>query len=173
MVVPSESKLVINGTSSIHDWSMEAVDFSCQLVFNINDAEVGQITNVQFSLAVDDIISDSNLMDRKAHDALKEEQSPYITFTQDVLKSFSTEKGQISGEISGYLSVAGETKEVVVPFTGKLLDNNRITVTGNLSLKMSAFNIEPPTAMLGVLKTDDAVALDYSFEFQPDLTSKR
>ncbi|MBN2481307.1 MAG: YceI family protein [Bacteroidales bacterium] len=172
-IVPSNSKLTIHGTSSVHDWIMEADQFTCNLVFELDDMKVQNIADIQFSVAVKDIRSESNLMDKKAYNALKEDQSPYITFRQTALESLNSENGQATGKISGYLSVAGKTKQVVVPFTGKILTNNRISVSGIISLKMSDFNVEPPTAMLGVLKTDDAITLNYSFEFNPDLTSDR
>ncbi len=172
-IVPSNSKLTISGTSSLHDWTMEADKFSCNLILNLSNMEVEQITDIRFSLAVKEIRSESNLMDKKAHDALNEDQSPRITFRQTRIESLSSKNGVLSGKISGILSVAGKTKQVIVPFTGEVFENNRISVRGNLSVKMSDFNIKPPTALLGVLKTDDMVKLDYSFEFNPDLISDR
>ncbi|MBN1158617.1 MAG: YceI family protein [Bacteroidales bacterium] len=172
-IVESRSKFAIHGTSSLHDWTMEAENFACNLVFDLDDMEVQNIADVHFSVAVKDIRSESNLMDNKAHDALQANRSPFITFRQAELQSLNSSNGQISGQISGFLTIAGKTNQVVVRFTGHVLDENRISVFGTLSLNMSDYNIEPPTAMLGVLKTYDSVTLEYSFEFNPVLTSDK
>lgn len=169
----SKSKLTISGTSSLHDWTMEADDFSCNVLLDVSNMEVKDLKNISFSLQVENIKSESNIMDKKAHDALKENKSPVITFRQQALESLNSNNGQVSGRISGSLTVAGRTKQVSLSFTGKVLENNTLSVTGKLPVKMTDFGIDPPTALLGTLKTDDAVTLEYSFEFNPDLTSNR
>ena len=169
----SKSKLTISGTSSLHDWSMEAEDFTCNVLLTVSNMEVKDLKNISFSLPVENIRSESNIMDNKAHDALKENKSPMITFRQQALESLSSSNGQVSGRVSGSLTVAGKTKQVSLSFTGKVLENNGLSVSGKLPVKMSDFGIDPPTALLGTLKTDDAVTLEYSFEFNPDLTSNR
>ena len=172
-VNPSKSKLVIEGTSSLHDWSMVAENFNCIVEFDLNNEKVNNISGITFSVPVKDIISDeSNLMDKKAHDALKENKSPEITFKQQSLESLNSANGQVSGKVKGNLTIAGKTKPVTISFSGKVL-NNTLQITGSMPINMSDFGIEPPTAMLGALKTGDAVTLNYSFEFNPNLTSNR
>lgn len=169
----SKSKLIISGTSSLHDWTMEADDFSCDVLFDMNNNEVNSINDIRFSLPVENIKSESNLMDKKAYEALKQNKAPMITFRQQSLESLNSSDGQISGKISGSLTVAGRTKQVSLAFEGKVLANNNLSVTGKLPVKMSDFGIDPPTALLGTLKTDDAVTLEYQLEFIPNLTSNR
>jgi len=168
---PPGSNLVIKGTSSMHDWTMEADNIKCSFEMDLANNSIESLTGINFSVAVKDIKSESNLMDKKAHEALKSDKSPVITFAQTapaVLTSASA--GTISGKVTGNLSVAGKSKRVEISFTGRI-SGDKLIVTGTLPVKMSEFEIEPPTAMLGALKTGDAVTLSYSFEFVPGVIS--
>jgi len=151
---------------------MEASDFNCVVEFKLDSDKVDDIAGINFSVEVKNLTSnEGNLMDRKAHDALKEGKSPVISFTQQSVESLSSSNGRVNGRINGQLTIAGKTKQLSVPFSGRI-ENSRLIVTGTLDVKMSDFDIEPPTAMLGVLKTGNDVTLNYSFEFQPQLTSE-
>ena len=173
-VNPVKSKLVIEGTSSLHNWTMQAENFDCVVEFDMNNGKVDNISGISFSVPVSGIVSDEGkLMDNKAHDALKEEKAPSITFRQQSLESLTSSNGQVSGKVSGTLSIAGKSRQVTIPFTGKVLEDNSLLITGKLPVSMSDFDVDPPTAMLGALKTGNAVTLNYSFEFIPNLTSNR
>ena len=169
----SKSNLLINGTSTVHDWTMEVDNFKCEFTMDLNNQKVENISGVTFSVAVKDLKSESDLMDKKARDALKAAKSPMITFTQILPATLTTSaSGTVSGKVTGNLSIAGKVKKVDINFSGKIVDD-KLFVTGKLPVKMSEFDIEPPVAMLGVLKTGDAVTLEYSFEFVPGMTSNK
>jgi polyisoprenoid-binding protein YceI len=167
----SKSELLVNGTSTVHNWTMEAGNLKCQFEMDLNGNKTANITGITFSVAAKDLKSESDLMDKKAHEALKSDKSPLITFSQTTPASFTTvADGSVSGTITGNLSIAGKVKKVEVSFRGKIV-NDKLVVTGKLPVKMSEFGIEPPVAMLGALKTGDEVTLEYSFEFIPGMTS--
>src|SRR5680860_254869 len=71
------SAMTIDGSSSLHDWTVTANTMEGTL------AENGAIvTAVDFSVAVADILSGRDpAMDNKMHDALKKEEHPQVTFT--------------------------------------------------------------------------------------------
>ena len=63
------------------------------------------------------------------------------------------------------LTIAGKTKEVNIASKLDFKNNSSFMVTGEVPLKMSDFNIDPPTAMMGAMKTGDEVVIKYNFEF--------
>ena len=65
----------------------------------------------------------------------------------------------------GILSIAGERKNVSIPFSGKFNSDNHFVVTGKEIIDMTEFDIKPPTAMLGALKTGEKVTVNYEFSF--------
>ena len=165
-LVPAKSSLTINGTSSLHDWSMKAEKLTCNLNTDLVNKNVQSISNVDFSCHVDQIVSDeSGIMDSKAHDALKGDKYPVISFKFLSENSLNGANQQFKGTITGNLTLAGKTKTVSIPFSGSLQPNGNILVKGTIPVKMSEFDIKPPTAFFGTLKTGDVVNLQYSFEF--------
>jgi hypothetical protein len=43
-----------------------------------------------------------------------------------------------------------------------MISGNRIQIKGSKKVKMTDFNISPPTAMLGTLKTGDEVTISFT-----------
>jgi polyisoprenoid-binding protein YceI len=160
----ANSSLVVMGTSTLHDWEMSARNITANMTVNKDGTSIQKIENVYFSVKSDNIVSDNSIMDSKAHDALKAEKYPTISFNMASVNNLVSSGNTIKGSLSGNVTIAGVTKNITLPFTGTL-QGNGIQVTGSKSLKMSDFNIKPPTAMLGTLKTGDEIKIDYKLEF--------
>ena len=161
----STSKLIVEGTSSVHDWTMNSTDFSSTVQFEIENGILVKISDVNFSCPSKKIVSDNSIMNSKTQKALKSEDHPNIIFKFISIKSLTNQKNDFSGEITGTLSIAGKSKQIVFPFSGKVDPNGIIYVKGIVPIKMTDYNIEPPTAMMGALKTGDEVKINYSFQF--------
>lgn len=156
------SKLVITGTSSIHDWEMEAQKISCESTLQITDNLLAAIQKISFQLAVEEIKSDNQIMDSKTHKALKEKQFPEISFKLAPDANFAITENNAS--FSGLLNIAGETRTVKIVCQVSIPAENTVKVKGEIPLKMSDFNITPPTAMMGALKTGDEIVIKYDIE---------
>jgi len=161
----STSKLIVEGTSSVHDWTMNSSDFSSTVQFEIENGILVKIYEVNFSCPSDKILSDNSIMNNKTQKALKSETHPNINFKFLSIKSLTNQKNDFSGEITGTLSIAGKSKQVVLAFSGRVDPNGIIYIKGIVPIKMTDYNIEPPTAMMGALKTGDEVKINYSFQF--------
>jgi len=159
-----KSKLIIKGTSTVHDWEMEANNLKSHML--INKESGGLVINqVSFVCPAEKILSDNSIMDSKTHNAIKAEKHPEITFKMKSIENLNTNGNVFTGEIAGLLSIAGTTKTVKIRFQGNILAN-AISVKGEVPLKLSDFNIEPPTAMLGALKTGNEIKVNYDFWFE-------
>ncbi|MGM0474236.1 MAG: YceI family protein [Bacteroidota bacterium] len=156
------SNLSVTGTSSLHDWEMEATGFSAETRLRLEDDSISEIEYVKFSTPVTKLESGKNTMDTKAQDALRAKKFPQIKFTLEGDKSLA-----FSGKstIDGQLTVAGKTREIEVPVRIDILSDRKFTASGKLALKMSDFGIEPPTAFFGTIKTDNEVKVKFDFEF--------
>jgi hypothetical protein len=58
--------------------------------------------------------------------------------------------------------VAGTTRRVEVTAQGQPLGGGRYRFTGSVPIVMSQFGIDPPTAMLGAMRTGDRVTVHYN-----------
>lgn len=156
---PSDSKLIVSGTSTVHDWEMEAENFSGEATISMNENSIKSINEVDFECPVESIKSNNKIMNNKTQKALNSNKHPEIRFRFD-----NPNNGSLTGSkpgVKGTLTINDTKKEVEVDFTYEKLNQNQIKIKGEVPLKMSDFDVEPPTAMLGTLKTDDEIKVIY------------
>jgi polyisoprenoid-binding protein YceI len=103
-------------------------------------------------------------MTRKTHQALKAHEYPNIEYRLVSQSIITSKKGQFTGKIIGNITIAGVTKIISIPFSG-ILSGNKITISGTAGLNMNNFNIKPPTAMLGTVKTDTNITVTFHLLF--------
>ncbi|WP_340111648.1 YceI family protein [Maribellus mangrovi] len=157
------SKMVISGTSSVHDWEIEVSEFECDAVVKTDENETFSISDVNVVCEVENVKSHNKIMDNKTYKALDGKDHPKITFKSTEQVTIS-ENGKAS--IKGKLNIAGISKEVVLPFTVAGENDSSVKLNGKIPVKMSDYGIEPPTAMMGALKTGDEVVISYDIVLQ-------
>lgn len=161
-LIPESSHLEIKGSSTVHDWDMNLTTMTGELRV-IQDGT--DLSSVSFSCKAKDLISDNSIMNSKTQDALKSKKYPIITFVSKDIHSVNINENLINGKAAGTLFIAGESQSIEIPFKATL-SNAKITVTGNKKIYMSDFNIEPPTAMLGALKTGDEITIEFNVVYK-------
>ncbi|WP_163325898.1 YceI family protein [Draconibacterium mangrovi] len=164
----SNSKLMVTGTSSIHDWEMAIEDYDCLVSASADENQQISIESIKFSCLAESITSDNKIMDNKAHKALDSDDHPKISFSADATVSATTNS---LTKTKGKLQIAGKEKEVELEFTVAEAKDDQFKVSGKISVKMSDFGIEPPTAMMGTLKTGDEVFIHFDIVLQNMQTS--
>jgi len=158
--VAESSKMVIKGTSSVHDWETEVTVIHGTGSFSVKDGKIEGANNVQITIPVKSIKSGKSGMDNKTYEALKASQAPNIHFALTHIRS--SDNGKIVAD--GNLTIAGTTKPVTI--TGKYeLLGSQIVISGTHELNMKNFNIDPPTAMLGAIKAGADISIDYTLVF--------
>jgi len=162
----NSSRLIVEGTSSIHDWEMEANDLKSAIVLRFNDNKLSDIEKAEFSSPAEKVLSDNSIMNNKTHKALKAGKYPEIIFNLKSVNRFNVSGSSISGQVTGALKIAGVTKTIQINFSGKINHGHSLSLQGSVPLKMCDFDIEPPTAMLGALKTGDDVNINFKFLYK-------
>ena len=159
-----KSDLVVKGTSTLHDWSMDSKNFNCKM--NSTSSEKSLIIQkIDFSCNSNSLKSENSLMDKKAWSALEAYKFHKIQFESTNQEEFTWDNKNIEGEINGTLLLTGKKKDITIPFKGVIDNDGNLKVTGEVSIKMSEFGIDPPTALLGSLKTGDEVTIEYNLLF--------
>jgi polyisoprenoid-binding protein YceI len=157
--------VVIKGTSSLHDWEMDLKVINSAFHLQQQGTTIAGFENVTFTCKAKDIKSESSLMDDKAYNALKADDYPEIKFSGISATGLVADGKKISGNLKGKLNLAGASQDVTIPFNGTFIDAKTINITASTDLTMSSFNITPPTAMLGALKTGDKISVSFSMQF--------
>ena len=159
----SKSSIEVSGTSNLHDWEMNVNDFRGSLSLEKQEDDIN-ILRLFFRAKTESIESDKNLMNKKAKEALKAEEHSNITFRFSRIKNINKSANDISGTIEGSLTIAGKTNTINLSFSGEF-SNNQLHVEDTYILNMKDYNVEPPKAMMGSIKTDEKVKVDFDVVF--------
>ncbi|HET8735012.1 MAG TPA: YceI family protein [Pricia sp.] len=150
------SALTIDGSSTVHDWTVTANQMQGTL-----QASPNSLNSVDFSVRVADIKSDrAAAMDKKMHEALKMGEHPKVLF---VAKEVDVPLGGRQ-DLKGTLTIAGVEKEVSIPVNITEADG-KLKITGNQKILLKEYGIEPPTAMFGSIVVGDEVTVTFDLVF--------
>jgi hypothetical protein len=161
----SAARVSISGTSNIHPFTASTTDVRLtRLVLAPAEddrlqsaARPGGVEAFEIVIHAASLTSPKDGLDKNMHKALKTAAHPSITF-----KLTRLEPGAAAGTARGIglLTIAGVEKEVALSL--KVAANaSTITVIGDLPLLMTDYGIKPPTAMLGMLKTDPKITVTF------------
>jgi polyisoprenoid-binding protein YceI len=156
-----DSRIVVKGTSSVHDWESEAEKFEGQVSFTITDNVLESIESLEVTIDAGAVKSGKRIMDNKTKDALDAKKNPDIIFSLSGLESVTND----SVTVSGTLTLAGVTKDITLTGGYSLGADGSLNVSGVQPIDMEVYGIDPPTAMMGALKTGKDVEIEYSVKF--------
>lgn len=168
----NSSSTTVSGTSTLHDWTVDVknqtgkVSIAAKKI--MEDAiKAGSITNLSVTVFASDIMSrKGKTMDNKMHKALKMELFPTITYTLNNPVGFEliNKDGHVLENFSGILSIAGVERTVSTTVRAHY-NNKKLSLSGELPIKLSDFNIEPPTAMFGQIETGNDIIVNFNLDF--------
>jgi len=158
------ARVSIAGTSNIHEFTASTTDVKLArlvLADNLGGTNLNAIVNPGSLQALDIVVKAATLtspkegLDKNMWKALKTDKHPDIVFK---LARLEGKTGAVRA--IGTLAIAGVEKEVA--FDLKAAANvSTITVIGDVPLLMTDYGIKPPTAMLGMLKTDPKITVKF------------
>ena len=153
-----ESVLKINGSSTIHDWTVTANSMKGSL-----NMTSGTLKNLLFQVEVAQIKSERGAaMDKKMHAALKMEEHPEVSFKfQEIKKTTGSEN---TFQIHGLLNIAGVEKAVDISSEFQEAGGNYL-FKGSKEIKLQDYDMEPPTAMFGQIIVGDNVTIDFDLVY--------
>ncbi len=166
IIIEPESKLIIKGTTNINK-------FNC----HFNTSELQKPIPVSFEIKNDkmvfketELILKNDCFDcgnkninKDFKSLLKTNSYPQIFIHLKEMQNFnlkdSTSKVLLDMEIAGIFKSYN--------FPVKIENNkNKLFVTGTLALNISDFNLEPPKKLLGILKVNNIIEIDFQLLFK-------
>jgi polyisoprenoid-binding protein YceI len=158
-------RVSIAGTSNIHAYTattttvrVTKATFAPALVATTWDEIVkpGALESFEIAIPAATLSSPKEGLDKNMHKALKVQQHPEIVFALTRLESAAG--GALKG--IGRLRIAGVEREVTLALATERRDG-ALVVKGELPVVMTDYGIKPPTALLGMLKTDPKVTVTF------------
>lgn len=161
----SNSTINVDGTSNIHDWDLKAEKFTVKAIIE-DSADLPAIKSLNLDLEAESLKSGKSGMDKNTYKALKTNRNKSIKFTYTKTNSLNkTANNTYSVVVQGMLEIAGTKKSTNLSFT-LVKENNGYTIKGSKDIHMPEYNVEPPTAMLGTIKTGEDVTINYSLNLK-------
>jgi polyisoprenoid-binding protein YceI len=168
------SKVKIDGTSTVHDWTVEGgiiggvLELDSKFVADPTKAQPGKLpAKVEATIPVRSIKSGKKAMDDIMHASMKQQQFPKIEYRLTELSLKETPKaaeGPYTFDSKGDLAVAGVTNKVSFPVT-MTRTGNIVKTSGTTNVKMTSFGIQPPAPKiaLGLISTGDDVKITFEW----------
>lgn len=166
-----ESRLWVEGRSNINEFECEANRYSGEALLYDEEQETDFVQDVHERLSisveirVDGFECGKNRMNRDLQNALKSDEYPEITFLFDSAELLQMPKhpnDPFEVEVKGTLTIAGETRDIHFITYANYLEADLVRAVGNTTIKMSDFNIDPPTAFMGLIKADDELTVKFN-----------
>jgi polyisoprenoid-binding protein YceI len=159
----------LSGTSTLHKWTMDAKSFTGDARFGFSkgsERTLSSVTSLNFSLAVAALKSSEKGLDKNAYKALKTDKYKDILYTLTSATVSPVKDNRYLVKTSGNLSIAGVTKKVDMDVYCILNEDKSITCNGSEKLKMTDYQVKPPSFMLGAMKTGDDITLDFTLVYK-------
>jgi polyisoprenoid-binding protein YceI len=146
------SRLWMEGDSNFKAWSCEA-----------GQADVSGDPESRATLRIDVPVKgfrcNEALLDDKLREALKANRFPSIAFALE-------SAGAVAGRpqlvrVSGALTVAGQAGTLSLVARVSRTEDGSYLVRGAFPLSMESYGVEPPSAMLGLVKAADGVLVNF------------
>ena len=160
--------VLIKGTSSLHDWEMKSDKGHVELLLGLgkNDNILG-LTALKFTIEAESLKSGKGAMDKNAYKALKTGTAKNISFILSSANVSQVNATTFQINTLGKLSVAGTTRETGIVVNVKFNQADKsYTATGIKKIKMSEYNVKPPSFMMGAVKTGDDISISFTAQIQ-------
>jgi len=131
-------------------------------------ASTYEVSTATLKVDPKDIECGKGQMNRKLRDALDSKTDATIQFSLTQASNVDLSSGPKAAKLSGTLRIAGKTIPVVVNATGSMSATNQIQFEGSTKILMSDYDIDPPTALLGTLKTGNEITIRFLMKAAQD-----
>lgn len=158
------SFMKIEGTSSLHDWHINVEKQTGNIV--LEQSETVSLKGLNLTVESESLKSGKSRMDKNTYKALETDDYNKITFKlkkTTEIKSLGDNTYEVKG--IGQLTIVGNTKDITMTLKIEIKDD-MVLLSGKNEIKMTDFGVEPPTALLGTIKTGDAITITYKTTFK-------
>lgn len=169
-----DSRLWIEGRSNVNTFECMAKEYVAEAILpefentdqisDPNNLGTDHNATITVGIKVEGFECGRSRMNRDLNEALKSDEFPQITFTLKNATAITIPDDIDNGfeiEVDGSLTVAGVTREISFKSNGFIMDDGRIRAVGGKQIKMTDFNVEPPTALFGMVKAEDELRVRF------------
>jgi len=166
LAVRPDSRLWLEGSSNVRDWRCEATSLDASV--DIDDAmhaagsTAARIRGVQVRVPTHALTCGRSQMDHIMYKALHVDDAPecrQIVGRFDVVSSAAGARPTLV--MQGTLRIAGRERVVRMPVELEEQPDGSVRAKGALPILMTDYGISPPTALFGVLRTENRIIVKF------------
>jgi len=161
------STMTVYGSSNVRDWDMTVTQINGSVLLGDSEEALPSIQEIQVEVPVKNMISDKDRLQRHAHEAVKKEEYPTISFVSSEVNVASAEADSFSVVANGEMTIKGNTRSVTLSAKGTQQSDGTLRVSGEHRLKLSTFEVERPSLMFGAIKVDDPIRIGFDVVLAP------
>lgn len=173
LTLSPDHSFMVEGTSNVRDWYGDVTRIDARFHLNperlesLSGLQADDFGSLELRMPVEMIESDGRRLTRNIHDYLKKDDHPEILFELDRILSVENSADGSTALIraAGVVTAAGGNHDVEMEVRAEL-DNGTLILRGSQPLNMTDFGISPPTAMLGSIRANDPVIVNFQLRFQ-------
>ncbi len=169
--VRSDSRLWLEGSSNIRDWTCKAT--AMEATIDLDDARPESrsrgVRSVSVKVPVRLLKCGDRHMEGEMYSALKAPKLPeltYITARVDRIPQASA-PGELV-QATGQLTIAGVERTVTMTGRSERLPDGSYRARGTVPIRMTDFGIKPPRPWGGILRTADKVLIQFEIFIAAD-----
>ena len=165
--IESGSKLYINGTSNVNKFTCDCEDqYGGQILEAERNGGYVRYRNVDLLLKSKNFDCHNRKIDKDMQQALKADGYPYIKVSlvdtwQDPNCLDIQCKDWFDVKANVKITITNVTKTLSIAAKAKVLGPNRFQLQGQSPVQMSAFGIDPPEALMGMIKVNDWITFHF------------
>ena len=144
----NKSTFEVAGTSTVHDWVMKSTEGTGTANLTVKDSKLAEVNSLTITLMAESLKSSKASMDKVAYEALNTETNQTIEY---VLRS-AEKIDETTWTLTGTYTIAGVSKEYKTQVK-VIADGGTFTLQGSNQITFGDFEMTPPKAALGVVKT--------------------
>ncbi len=169
VLVLQSTELLICGQTNINE-------FNCRLLksemndtlatFDHSRSGAAVFEGMKVSFKVDDFLCDASLMTRDFRRLLRSEKYPYIVLKiNDIIVEHQSENGDLKQVTACVeIQITDIEREQNISGATITMEEQCVVFTGNHQVRMTSFNLQPPTKLFGTVKTHDLLEILFSIQ---------
>lgn len=184
------SRVLLEGSTNVHDWSCRSTELELSARLNVppaealaavealedrmerdgalNDPPVAPDLEATFELTipVHDLDCGNRRMERDLVAVLDADRHPAIRYRFHGVTDVASVPGEHGGPprlvlvVEGEITLAGARRTVVFAVESRRMERDRFALRGRIPMTMTEFGIDPPVALLGIIRARDRLVVE-------------
>lgn len=157
----------VAGTSNVHDWTMSSSTMESRGDFKFDGKNnLSGLTAFSFNVDAKSLKSGKSSMDSRTYKSMKADKFPKILYKLSSAVITQLQKNKYLVRSKGDLTIAGKTQSIQMDLNLIVNADNSISCSGSESLKLTDYNIEPPSFMLGAMKVKNDLTIQFNLKYK-------